>query len=477
MSLLWRNLFTLKDGCDTVGTFRLMLKNTTTKLARLCGCCPCPTGWYIVGLCPCPNCTQRTVQNFNVDMEDHAPGESRNTGDGESIGNANSWACGKYPAGYILGAVTHTSNPAPFDGTIEAEVFINGASVETWGPESCSINDEVEVGDLIPDSSPAQNGIVIDNEFVDAGSYNVDLVVTFKASASGVADVVYTCRKTLEIIVSADWFGATPWIGSVAVLPDFTDVETYPCLLDGIYPATSITVGLQLKIMKGPFDSEKDATDVLTEFDTIIHAYAEQCLCEFTCDTGFFGIDYVIGSNPTDWHEIEEYGKTSDNAPGPWSCEDGWVGWTGWVIAIENGAPIEVRVDLVDSLGAVVESYDESDIPSSGALHPCGVGYRVYVRSDGTQPMTEEDFQSNIRTWLTISGENFKLDSLNQNISCSYNDTEETACEDRWGYIPRCQSGPCGVPNTTADLNDHRDVCLIECQQAKLLSELPEALV
>lgn len=471
MTLAWR------------GENGLMLKNPAKGGAAFrCDCCPCYTGgWYIATVCPCLNCghagpafigdlipegnafvtvdwgpNNEMVNLKCLTMQKLTPRDSANDPN-HPFGSVARWPCMTVPTKSILYAVRHKTIPAPFDGSVGAKLYLNGAFIGSYqGPQACSENDEVEIGYELDVSAPVI-GLGVYEQFSSEGINNVDLVVTFHPSAEGVEDVVYACRTSITVVDPGEEFnGETrPWVGTVGIVPEYTNLDIQECVIEGEDPVSHMTVGMYFKALKGPFATRADAEAVLAEFGAFIRAYAASCdVCEQgPCDIGVFGIDQVVGSSG--WCEIEEFGAIDDRAPGPRSCTDAWLRWTGWEINLTEGAPFEIKVERWNYDGTIDEiPYDS--VPSDGVFPPCSGGYHVYVQK------IDPNFDwANIHDWMSIEGYD---EYLFAHPNCVVTDEESQFYEYLWDYEHPGDlehpedfvEGQTGVPNNTQEWLDYQ---------------------
>lgn len=490
MSLFWRKAFTWSEGgvLPVLHTFYAMMKRISTKLAYLCGCCPCHK-WYIAALCPCGSCVSATPCFLG---EPVLVGEKQVTADygsetydlvaldivvEETTPELDASSFTEFPVdcldtsiGCILWAIRHQTRVAPsYAGTVEASVYVDGVEVADWS-DSYTPSERLYIGDGTMGESIASNTMGVDHVFDAGGVHNLDVMVRFIGAGSEPM-VAYTMRRSIQIHVPPE---DVEWMGAPFVAPDyaFEVEESGACRYIGRISPWDYDINMQIVELKGPFDTQEEAAWVLNHWEAFITAYSQTCLCTGGCEAEFFGPHHLAEEQVGGGYKIEEAGGVDDGADTVY-CETGWMEFEG-----HTSADTEFRLYTPD--GTLVFTFKSELLPPDTYLlvgfvvPPCWKVEMYYTSNP--EFLDEGELPTLIDGEFWPLGFHSLFGGSSSNDPCILTDAESIYYGDEWDYIPRCAGGPDGVPNNTEELKDHLGTALMECEGARLLREMPEAL-
>jgi hypothetical protein len=401
MSLLWRKRFKVMDGDTLVGSFHLMMRNAATGLARLCGLCPCETGWNISMLCPCTECGNydasglgedaRFPETFPTGGGAHPKADQR-MWDGQTprrLIRAITILDGLWPpksnggadpqdpsvhgiAGQYISAVRYyLTSAADFAADVTADLILDGEIIKTLGPFAIGANEEygwigrTEMYDA-PDSGAGQyesDAWLIDSAMLDEGDHRMDLRITYDGGASR---LVRTVRTPIRIHLDEG--------------PNLRDVVIVPAGLDHDcrYPTADIGIVMaRLEKLKGPFRTKADAELVYSTWQTMIEANAKKCRCQPSgCGFKIIGYQFAQFAPGIGWR-LEGFGGIGDPVTNT-GCDSAYVTYS-----FTTGSSVFLR--KTDADGTV------SIAPPSGVLAPCE---RIQAYSLEEPDCDPEDFGS-----------------------------------------------------------------------------------
>ena len=446
MSIHWFKPITVKQG-EYLSTYRILLKNGDTGLVYKCPCCPCvDRKWYIVTVCPCGNCGNARAafigSPLSVDDEvvtcdygdyDNVPvkalimwGATSTSEDGKVSGVD----CYVYPKNVVLLAIRHTTDAAPFTGTVTAEVYIDGEKARTDWSQGISQGQTIDIGDGVTGENVSTELLEVDHTFEETGWHTIDLRITF--SAAGETPRSYTCRAALRIVDAGEDFDAAPWIGSVGVVPETQGIYTRDCIIEGKLPGTSEKTGMYLDILKGPFDTKEDADYVRDHWSGLIEAYAETCVCDVDCPNDYWKVEGIAD----DWLTHYSGGGGGSAA----MCEIGWLEYDASLNEdFADYLGISVSPEFLRPDGTIISA------PWSGLVPPC---WTLQFRATGQQGDMGWTDDPNYEP--LIWGDGFW--PVEPTKKCCRYDEESIYYGAAWGYDTETHEG---VPGNSEDLADY----------------------
>lgn len=451
MSIHWFKPITVKQGEATLSTHRMLLKNDDTGLVYKCPCCPCDSAWYIVTVCPCANCGNARAafigspvsvddEEVTCDYGDYdnvlvkaltMSGATSTSEDGRV-----SWVdCYVYPKNVVLLAIRHTTDAAPFTGTVTAEVYIDGEKARTDWSKGISQGQTIDIGDGVTGENVSTELLEVDHTFEETGGHTVDLRITFSAAVETPRS--YTCRAALRIVDAGEDFDAAPWIGSVGVVPETQGIDTWDCIIEGKLPGTSEKTGMYLDILKGPFDTKEDADYVRDHWSGLIEAYAKTCVCDVDCPGDYWKVEGIEDG------VLSHYsGGDGDSGAG---CEYGWIEYEASLnedFAAYLG--ISVSPEFVRPDGT------KTSAPWSGLVPPCWI---LQFRPTGQQG--DMDWLDDPNYEPLIGGGFWPVEPTED---CCLYDEASPYYEAEWGFTPGDEYNPStGVPGNSADLANYNE--------------------
>lgn len=282
---------------------KLMLaRNETEEVAAemplVCAICPCKEGWRIVQLCTCEECVQQTLQfiGTTTPQDDGSvtavyEGETINFvhlimaynghSDWSDLGEVGEPVVLVYPINSVLWAVSHTTEPAPFSGTVTAKLYVDGLLQTSWSGLAYA-NEEVEIGDgNIAGLSAEMDVMGVDYAFESIGIRKLDLKITFTGNGGQTSG--YTVRYLVRIVIAENQLAIrTPFLLQEQAAFELSDCAyPHPRGVTGEYDSVSAYVSpVKHGIDEvGTYETKEEAEYVLETWGDLIRAVAETCTC------------------------------------------------------------------------------------------------------------------------------------------------------------------------------------------------------
>lgn len=482
MSIFWRKEF-------DESAYRSIMKREDGSIP-LCDACICPESFYIATLCACERCgNDRCAAGLHcvypTDAEDPLYDESvageyvtidgveklcaltltyqapNDASDGEPVAAFPTTVSG---VGCMLFAVKHTTPAAPFDGTIDATVYLNGVQVGSWSGD-CADGVAQKVGNQIFDegvpyaaimTGTTSGGTYTFSSFTEKGVSTVDIRIVWTATDTGAHPnpAGYTCRTAVRVLDSTSFDPEVDAIGEVGIIPGwYVDEGNQSSFCPFSVDVGGVTVRLGVFALKGPFSTFSKAQYVLDEFSDQIADYAETCACRREFMVESFWQVISDGSDPG-W--IEDVCTTA----GQYCVESEVPYWRKlrWdFLGLHDGWEAELIVN-----GATSSASSYADENGDGTIEllipPCAtVHERVYV-----DDVNHSDEAFWVSWTCEIIGQQDCKFCPNSDFDgsppayCAWHleDSEGNWLSD-WDYTDLASGGPGGVPANDSDLEDY----------------------
>lgn len=385
-------------------------------------------------------------------------------------------------------AIRHLTDEAPFDCTISADLYLSGP---LHGPDrhligqftggSCAEGGQIYLGcteyydnyNTINATLYESNLWGIDWDVPDAGSYNLDLTVTLTPNGTG-DPLSYSIRVPIRIHDCA--FNAP--VHSVLIVPAWA-IQGLDCSFPVYVPTLSKWMSAELKVLRGPFRTQAMAQEVYDNFSSLIDLFSERCICPpGGCTESNIGFNIAVWDSAVGMYALEGYGGVGD-PKGCWGCDT-------WYIQYDVSCGSDVVLLKTDANGVVgyigsgqgilapcervcaySNNYPDPEDPDANLKWYLGGYSTMYGKADPCPFCGEADWDFDTHAW----GSPY----------CAYSTETFTdggsTITSSWTYTPRKDGGPYGIPGSTEEYNDWKNIVLMRAVGIRaLLDEMPENL-